>query len=444
MASPTIVAAESYAEIEVEFTVSDRESRPEDLLITVASSNPSIVPDTNINISGTGTNRVMHCRPVAGRSGTVNINLGVSDGRAVTRRNVQLSVAVGTPPSEPLSIRRNGRGTVKPMLDGQLLTIGKTYTITAIPAADEVFVRWSGGVTSILPKLTFVMVSNLVLEVTFTNNPYTDRKGNYTGLFYETTEVNVQSSGSFLVTPTERGTYTGKLKVGATTYSMSGSLDLLQKGTNVIQRKGTNALHVELDFGSIENQVVGRVTDGSWEAPLSGDRAVFNSKTAPCPFLGSYTIVIPGQDNANDGPQGDSFGTVKVDGNGLATLAGTLADGTKFAAKTPIASSGQWPVHISALRHRRADQLDELHQPPGRMTSLGLLNWIKPVQTKAKYHAGGFTNETMALAPPLRAQRIRCSQFSNSAILRSTSREETSPPHSPTAFRGERRTRSPI
>jgi len=66
-----------------------------------------------------------------------------------------------------------------------------------------------------------------------------------------------------------------------------------------------------------------------WEAQLLGDRAVFNSKTNPAPYAGIYTLVVPGQIDPADGPEGDGVGTLKVDSNGVASLAGTLADGDK-------------------------------------------------------------------------------------------------------------------
>lgn len=395
LATPASLLAESYTEAEVQVTIADRESRPEDLLLTAASLNATVLPDANISFSGSGSNRVMKCRPVPGKSGNVIINLSVSDGKALTRRSMQLSVQLGTPPSSRLSVRRNGRGTIKPQLDGELLTVGKTYTIAAVPASDEVFVRWSRGATSSIPNITFVMTSNLVLEVTFTNNPYLERKGLYNGLFYEVAEVHSHSSGSISLTPTERGTYTGKLRIGAANYSLSGTLDLGQKGTNTIIRKGTNALTVELDFGSSSNQVVGRVTDGTWEAPLMADRNLFNAKTNPCAFAGNYTLILPGQDASADGPEGDGFGTVKVDANGLASLTGTLADGTKFSSKTPISTLGQWPVYAALPGATIISWMTFADRPTDDLT--GLLSWIKTAQPKSKLYRSGFTNETLAV-----------------------------------------------
>ena len=395
VASQASLNTDSYTESEIPVTVADQESNPDDLVLTAASFNTAVLPDANITFSGSGSNRVMKCKPVPGKSGNVTVNIGVSDGKATARTMFQLNVQTGTAPTSQLSVRRNGRGTVKPALDGQLLVVGKTYTISAIPASDELFVRWSRGATSRVPAITFVMVSNLVLEVTFTNNPYLERKGLYNGLFYETAEVRQPSSGSITVTPTDRGTYSGKLRIGITSYSISGSLDLAQKGTNSIPRKGTNALTVELDFGSSSNQAVGRVTDGFWEASLMADRSTFNAKTNPCPQAGTYTLILPGQTDAADGPEGDGFGTIKVDGNGMASLIGTLADGTKVSTRTPLSAVGQWPVYASVPGGTILSWMNFIDRPTDDLT--GLVSWIKTAQIKTRYYPGGFTNETIAV-----------------------------------------------
>jgi hypothetical protein len=398
LAAPANVAADSYSEAEVPIVVGDRESRPEDLVLTAASQNSTVLPDTNISFGGSGSNRVVKCRPVPGKSGEVTVNVGVSDGRAITRRSFRLSIQQGIAPRTPISIRRNGRGTVKPALDGELLAIGQRYTITAVPAPDEVFVRWSGGVNSTQPSITFTMVSNLVLEVTFTNNPYMAMKGSYNGLFHEVAEVRHGSSGNFTVTPTDRGAYSGAFKLGSKRYSVSGTLDLGRRGTNTIVRPGTNSLTVEMDFGGGgTNQVVGRVTDGVWEAPLMGDRAIFNSRTNPAPYLGSYTIIIPGQADGDDGPEGNGFGTIKVDGNGGTALAGTLADGTKIAFKAPLSMHGQWPVYVPLYSGYGSilSWLTLTNRPADDIT--GLLSWIKPAQIRARQYPRGFTNDSMAV-----------------------------------------------
>jgi len=179
---------------------------------------------------------------------------------------------------------------------------------------------------------------------------------------------------------------------------VSGALDLGRRGTNAIVRSGTNSLTVEWDFGGGgTNQVVGRVTDGVWEAPLLGDRAIFNSKTNLAPYAGSYTIILPGQDDGDTGPEGYGFGTIKVDGNGGATLAGTLADGTKVAIKAPLSMHGQCPVYVPLYSGYGSivSWLLVSNRPTDDVT--GLLNWIKPAQINAKQYPRGFTNEITAI-----------------------------------------------
>ncbi len=388
---------DSYTTItNVPVVVSDKESRPEDLTLTATSYNQTVIPSTNITFSGTGTNRTMKIMPVAGKSGDVSVSLALSDGRALTRCSFQVTVQAGSAPKSRISVKKKGAGSVQPNLDGLELPIGETYTLTAIPSAGEVFVGWSGSITSSSSKVTFVMNTNVSLEASFTNSPYVAMKGTYNGLFHEAAEIHAATAGSFSVAASERGSYSGKLKLGAKTYSLRGLLGLNGKATNSITRKGLNTLTVEIAFGGDE-QVAGRVTDGIWEAPLLGDRAVFNSKTNPAPYLGAYTLIVPGQDSSDLGPEGDGAASVKVDGNGLATLAGTLADGTKLSQRVALSRQGHWPLHVPlysgaggvvswlVVTNRASDDIN------------GLLSWIKPTVLKSRQYPGGFTNETVAL-----------------------------------------------
>jgi uncharacterized repeat protein (TIGR01451 family) len=77
-----------------------------------------------------------------------------------------------TPPSEPraITVLINGNGTVGGVANGQLLSLGASYTATAAPAAGSSFVNWSGGVSGTSPSLTFVMQSNLVVIANFVFN----------------------------------------------------------------------------------------------------------------------------------------------------------------------------------------------------------------------------------------------------------------------------------
>ncbi len=70
----------------------------------------------------------------------------------------------------PLAISIVGSGTVTPNLNGQLLNVGHSYTITAVPASGHAFSNWSGGISASTALITFVMQSNLALVATFYDN----------------------------------------------------------------------------------------------------------------------------------------------------------------------------------------------------------------------------------------------------------------------------------
>jgi hypothetical protein len=67
----------------------------------------------------------------------------------------------------PMTVQTIGSGTVSPNYNGQMLEIGKTYSMTAGAEAGFVFTNWTGATTSTSPTISFVMASNLVLVANF-------------------------------------------------------------------------------------------------------------------------------------------------------------------------------------------------------------------------------------------------------------------------------------
>ena len=78
-----------------------------------------------------------------------------------------------------LTVRTNGLGIITPSYNGQMLTIGQPYSMTATATNGFVFTNWTGGTDLLLALLTngttvrFLMVSNLTLQANFvdTNKP---------------------------------------------------------------------------------------------------------------------------------------------------------------------------------------------------------------------------------------------------------------------------------
>ena len=64
----------------IAFTVSDIETSAASLAVSASSSNPTLVPTTNITFGGSGANRTMTFVPTTNRTGVATITVTVSDG----------------------------------------------------------------------------------------------------------------------------------------------------------------------------------------------------------------------------------------------------------------------------------------------------------------------------------------------------------------------------
>lgn len=76
----------------IPFTVRDNETAPANLIVWASSSNPNLVPNTNVVFSGTGTNRTFVITPSANQSGTSLISIFVNDGAISTNTSFSITV----------------------------------------------------------------------------------------------------------------------------------------------------------------------------------------------------------------------------------------------------------------------------------------------------------------------------------------------------------------
>ncbi len=387
----------------VSFVLSDLETPASNLVVWAASSSPALIPTNNIVLGGSGSNRTVRLTPLAGQSGSATITLSVSDGRATGNTNFQLIVISPTQPAPGPQIQVNGSGVVLPNVSGQSLTSGQIYTLTATPALGYEFAGWNGSWNSSLARISFLATSNLVLRANFVPSPYIPVSGTYNGLFYQDDQVRPGASGSFALVVTTRGTYSGRLQLGATRYSFSGKLNLQCQGTNYLIASLNGQLSIDFQLSSQKQpyEMIGRVTDGKWTATLVGGRAAFSAPANPAPFAGTYTVLIPGQTEDPTRPAGHGYGSLRVDTSGRIRLSGVLADGTKVTQSAVVTKNGSWPLYASLYSgsgsviswltfvNRQNDDLN------------GALSWIKPPSSIALAYRNGFTYECEAVGSKL-------------------------------------------
>ena len=317
----------------------------------------------------------------------------------------------------------NGSGVISPDLNGLGLEIGRRYTVTALPSAGNVFSNWTGDLNANVPRLTFLMQSNLALQANFIPNPFLPVKGTFTGLFRETGMVRHESSGSFTLKLTDRGAYSGKLSLAGKSHPFSGHFDLKGQATNQIHRGTNSALSLNLALDLSPNgtdRITGALSDGVWLADLLANRSVFNATSNAAPWAGLYTLILPGTNDPAAGPGGDGYGALKVDAAGNVKLSGKLADGATLSQKAPLSRNGEWPLYLSLYAGKGSlcswVQFDT-NLPAASLT--GILNWFKPTTLKGPY-AEGFTNQTTLIgssySPPL-TKTNRVVAITNSVVV---------------------------
>ena len=215
----------------------------------------------------------------------------------------------------------------------------------------------------------------------------------YTGLVYGGDGLTQSNSGCLSLRTTVQHRYSAKLQLGGRRYSLSGSLASDGAATNMVKRAKQPLLVVELALEG-SNFLTGRVAANgqNWSADILGYRNAFDGKRSLCQQAGRYTLAIGGS-NSPAVPDGSGYGTVKVSPAGKLTLAGSLADGTRFTQSASVSDQGFWPLYVrlysgkgallSWLAFTNADSVG------------GELAWTRPY-TKAKRYGAGFAGMTQA------------------------------------------------
>jgi hypothetical protein len=384
----------------IAFTIGDVETAASSLTVSAASSATGLIPVSNIVFSGSGANRTVTVTPVSGQSGVATITITVSDGAATSSSVFQVTV-LGSPsaPGQPIIILTSGAGSVTPNLSAASLSMGQTYTVTAVPDAGQEFAGWTGSYNSSSPQLTFLMKSNLVLQANFRASKFNPQAGTYSGLFSQSDGVQLASAGSFQVSATKRGTYSGYVRLGGNRYPVSGQLDGQGQTIKTIARRGDTSLGLNLwiGSGSESDQVFGQLTNQSWASVMHGDRAAFSSRTNPAPYAGKYTMVIPGQGGDPSNPEGDGFATVNVDSGGRVHFAGVLSDGTRVSQSVALSTSGMWPLHVPLYAGNGLLMSWVAFTNQASSDFNGTLSWIKSANARTRFYPDGFTTECLAL-----------------------------------------------
>jgi len=269
-----------------------------------------------------------------------------------------------------------------------MLNIGEGYTLTAVPAKNNILSNWvsSSGFVSNTPVLRFIMESNLAIAAHFTTNLFNGAAGIYNGLFYDTNEVTEQTAGMlYNLTLKSSGTYSATLLLAGSSYSISGAFDTSgHAGTNVSRTAAKGGpVNIQMNLNWTSGEITGSVSNAPLEA----------WKSAPSSPSDEYTVVLDPGTNASPIPPGSGYILI-TNQNGSVALTGALADGTAFNQKVPLGMSNDVPVYVS-LYNNSGLILGWLGLSNGVLEAETPMAWVKPAATSGLY-VKGFTNYLLA------------------------------------------------
>ena len=292
--------------------------------------------------------------------------------------------------SNLLTVAVSPGGSVAPNLNNRMLQVGRNYSLRATAAKGYVFSNWTGGVLCSGPLINFPMSPGLALQANFVPNPFKSRAGSYSGLLHEFADLRHDRSGFCSALVTDKGGYSGYVKIDGRKLKFSGKFDLGGFATNRLARTGTNALVLELQFDpNGPPQILGRLTDGHWIANLIADLAPVVPKGKTVPLAGKYTFVwYFNRDNAGAG----SVGSIIVSTKSQATILTTFADGSTTTQSVPMPTNGPVPFYVD-LYKGKGSALGWLHlnrSAPRGGAVFGRLNWYRPAMGTSGLFTNGF------------------------------------------------------
>jgi uncharacterized repeat protein (TIGR03803 family) len=400
----TVIVSNSYGEISTNALLS---VTPPTIAITPL---PATVSSASLTISGTANdpNGVatvlcqLNSNGWTAASGTTHWQTNVTLRPGTNLFEAESVDPVGNPSAikrvtifyatvSPLTLETNGLGAISAEFKGTNLTVGRGYTVQAVPGKDQLFSSWSGSLSATNNPLNFVMQSNMVLRANFITNPFIAAAGTYDGLFSASDGIAGQSAGllrNLVIGPA--GAYSGQLVLRGVAHGFMGRFDASAQSQTTVLRAtdqgGSLALTLALNGDEVTGTVSG-TDSGGWNSTLLAEQA---AKSASA----EYTMIIPpGPGAPTDCPPGYGYALL-TNHNGLLTVNGATADGASFTESVSIVGAGDVPFYASL--YGNTGLLFGWLNINGGLTETNVW-WITPSASSA-FYPGGFTNNFAILA----------------------------------------------
>jgi autotransporter-associated beta strand protein len=235
--------------------------------------------------------------------------------------------------------------------------------------------------------------------VYFNRNRRVDMAGKYNGVYSETLNPSIGSSGLLQnMTVQSSGTFSAKvLSAGVTSQTITGTVKADGTATGVSKdNKYVVSGYLAWSDQATQNgvkQFIGTVQNpvDNWTADVTADRAETSGLTAG----NKMTMVIP---SVEGGPTGSSFATI-LDTASTRMITFTLADNAKATpVLVPVSASGNMPIYAYP-KYGTGEKNTALFGTMNTHDANVTLNWVK--LGGGTHNPVGFTNAPVATVSPV-------------------------------------------
>jgi hypothetical protein len=305
--------------------------------------------------------------------------------------------------------------------------VGLTYKITATPKPGFAFASWyadkAGALNpdyySNLPTISFVMKPGLTLTASFISlSSMATYAGTYQGVLEPNdgpvTVGNSNVGFATLTVTSTTGVVSGKVLIDGISQSFTGQvingsvhfnptrsseLGIVRKGKPLI----VFAAQVSGGTNSNTNFVYGGYRDGNFQPDglIYAYRSPYSSKNkVPTSLVTGasqrYNLIVPSvpdQPGVSLYPPGTGIGSLILGSDGIAKMAGTLADNTTFTASTTLSSQHTVPLFASLYTNQGhiAGNINVVAPTTPGYDAYGVnFYWCRPAQVKAQWYPLGW------------------------------------------------------
>jgi hypothetical protein len=226
-------------------------------------------------------------------------------------------------------------------------------------------------------------------------------RGNFNGLVTNASPA-AGNMGGLQLSLGPGGRFTGRLTAGAISSGFRGVFDANGQATVTIQPSGQAATTLSLSLDAATGGVSGTMSTATGSSAISAGIETY-SPANKAPEAGSYTVLMPPDPNATgtEAPQGIGYFRLVVETNGMAYLAGILADSTVISLAAPVREDGSVSFYKGLYGNQGylsgVLRFESITTSGSESDLDGAIQWQRPQNNRSKMYPGGFATGIAAI-----------------------------------------------